>query len=165
MNKILFFNNIINWLIQWRNLIQFLMEESVFITTIVYALYFILLGIFGIWVGFLLGIYRRKGEIDQIYLFFLLLLLHIFSQKEFDDTLLRDLSDSYRAANIAEPFEKFSFEPLPQIESRSFKLILKETEQIPQIPFPMSDDSFIDVDFMIETMEEPRNYQFQLFQF
>jgi hypothetical protein len=36
----LFFNNIINWLIQWRNLIQFLMKESLFITTIVYASFF-----------------------------------------------------------------------------------------------------------------------------
>jgi len=136
INEILFFNTIINWLIQWRNLIQFLMKESLFITTIVYALYFILLGLFGILVGFLLGLYRRKHQIEHIYLFFLLLLLHILSHKGFDDILLDDLSDSSLATNTAD----FSSKPLPQIESRPFKLILKKTQQIPQIPFPILDD-------------------------
>lgn len=142
------------------------MKESVFITTIVYALYFIVLGIFGILVGFLLGIYRRKHQIEHkhIYLFFLLLLLNILYQKEFDDSLLPDLSDSYRAANIAEPFEKFSFEPLPQIESRPFKLILKETQQRTQIPFPILDDPSVNIqiDFV---WEESIHYKFQFFEF
>ena len=149
IKEIFFFNNIVKWLIQWRNLIRLVMKESLSLT---YALYFILLGLFGILVGFLLGLYRRllgKDEIDQIYLFWLLLFLHLLSQKEFEDTLLRNLSDSYRvyrAANIAEPFEKFSFEPLPQIESRPFKLILKEPEKIPQIPFPILNDPSVNVE-------------------
>ena len=69
VNEILFLNNIINWLIEWRNLIRFLMKESLFITTIVYALYWILLGLFGVLLGFLLGLYRPKDEIDDTYLY------------------------------------------------------------------------------------------------
>ena len=164
MNEILFFNNIVKWLIQWRNLIQFLMKESLFITTIVYALYFILLGLFGILGGFLLGIYRREHEIEHIYLFFLLLLLHILSHNEFDYTLLRNLSDSSLAPNIAEPFEKFSFQPLSQIESRPLKLILKETEQRTQIPFPILDDPSVNIQIHF-IYDESIDYIFELFEF
>ena len=163
MNEILFFNNVIKWLIQWRNLIRFFMKEYLFIT---YALYFILLGLFGILVGFLLGLYQHKyenetDEINHIYLFFLLLLLHLLSQKEFDHILLDGLSHSSTAPNIAEPFEKFSLQPLPQIESRPFKLILKETQQRTQIPFPILDDPSvtIQIDFV---WEESIHYKFQL---
>jgi len=78
---------------------------------------------------------------------------------------LPDLYDSSLAPNIVEPFDKFSLQPLPQIESRPFKMMLKEPDQRPQIPFPISGDPVIDVDFMIEIIEEPINYQFQLFQF
>ena len=159
INEILFFNHIINWLIQWRNLIQFLVKESLCITTIVYALYFILLGLFGILVGFLLGLYRRKYQIEDIYLFFLLLLFYILSHKGFDDILLDDLSDSSIATNT----EEFSFKLLPQIKSRSVKLILKQTEQIQQIPFLILDDPSlnIQIDFV---WEESIQYKFQLFE-
>lgn len=160
MNEILFFNHIIRWLSQWRNLIRFLMKESLSLT---YVLYFILLGLFGILLGFLSGIYRRKDSIDKIYLFFLLLLL---SQKEFEDTLLRNLSDSSLASNIADPFEDFSFGPLPQLESRPFKLILKEPEKITQIPFPIFDDPSVNVEIEIDFIcNDSFQYKFELFQF
>jgi hypothetical protein len=163
MNEILFFNNLVKWLIQWRNLIQFLMKESLFITPIVYALYFILLGLFGILGGFLLGIYGRDHEIEHIYLFFLLLLLHILSHNEFHYTLLRNLSDSSLSPNIAESFEKFSFQPLSQIESRPLKLILKETEQRTQIPFPILDDPSVNIQIHF-IYEESIDYIFELFE-
>ena len=139
------------------------MKESLFITTIVYALYFILLGLFGILVGFLLGLYRRKHQIEHIYLFFLLLLLHILSHKGFDHILLGDLPDSSLATNTAE----FSFKTLPQIESRPFKLILKETQQRTQILLPilpiLDDPSVnIQIDFV---WDESIHYKFQLFEF
>ena len=160
INEILFFNNILNWLIQWRNLIRFLMKESVLITTIVCALYLILLSLFGILVGFLLGLYRRKHQIEDIYLFFLLLLLDILSHKRFDDILLDDLSDSSLATKTA----KFSFKPLTQVESRPLKLILKDTEQGPQIPSPIFDDPSvtIQIDFV---WDESVHYKFELFEF
>ena len=127
------------------------------------------LGIFcGILVGFLLGLYRRllgKDEINQIYLFWLLLLLHLLSQKEFQDPLLPNLSDS---SNIAYPLEDFG--PRPQIESRPFKLILKEPEKIPQIPFPILDDLSVNVEIEVhfiwnETINYSLPYKFELFQF
>jgi hypothetical protein len=89
----------------------------------------------------------------------LLLLFHILSHKGFDDILLDDLSDSSLATNTAE----FSFKPLPQIESRPLKLILKETEQIHQIPFPILDDPSVNIqiDFV---WEESIHYKFQFFE-
>lgn len=169
VNEILFFNNIVEWFIQWRNIIRFLMKEYLVITTIVYALYFILLGLFGILVGFLLGLYQHKYEnetddINHIWLFFLLLFLHILSHKGFDDILLDGLSHSSTAPNIVEPFEKFSLQPLSQIESRPFKLILKETQQIPQIPFPILYDPSVNIqiDFV---WYESIHYKFQFFEF
>ena len=77
MNEIFFLHNIIKWIIQWMNFIRLLMKESLFITRIVYFLYWILLGIFGIIIGFLLGIYKRE---DEIHAFLLLLLLKIIEQ-------------------------------------------------------------------------------------
>lgn len=161
VNEILFFNNLINWVIKWRHIIRSLMKESLFITTFVYFFYWILLGLFGVFLGFLLGLYRHKHkyETDQLYLFFLLLLFNILSKEGFDEILLGDLTDSSLAPNTS----KFSFKPIPQMERRPFKMMLKESEQRPQIPFPISGDPVIDVDFMIEMIEEPINYQFQLF--
>jgi hypothetical protein len=72
---------------------------------ICFILHSFILGLFGILICFLLGIYRREYEIKHRYLFFWLLLLHILSHNEFDDTFLRNLSDSSLAPNIAEPFE------------------------------------------------------------
>jgi hypothetical protein len=63
MNEIFFLHNIIKWIIQLMNFIRLLMKESLFITRIVYFLYLILLGIFRIIIGFLLGPYisaRRR---------------------------------------------------------------------------------------------------------
>ena len=106
------------------------MKESVFITRIVYGLYLILLGIFGVLLGFLLGVYRRK---DEIYVFLLLLLLKILYNKGFDDVLLGYLRDSSLEPNTS----KFSLKTLPQIDRRPLKIILKEPDQKPQIPFPL----------------------------
>jgi hypothetical protein len=68
------------------------------------------------------------------------------------------------APNIAEPFEKFSFEFLSQIESRPLKLILKETEQRTQIPFLMLDDSSVNIQIHF-IWEESIDYKFELFEF
>ena len=122
-------------------------------------------------VGFLLGLYRRllgKDEINQIYLFWLLLLLHFLFQIFFENIFLHNLYNSSRASNIADPFEDFSFGPLPQMETRPLKLILKEPEEIPQIPFSILNDPSrdIEIDFI---RNEPINdsilYKFEVFQF
>ena len=76
-SEIMFLNNIRDWVIQWINIIRLLMTESVFITRIVYGLYLILLGVFGVLLGFLLGISRRKGEVNEVYILLLLLLSRI----------------------------------------------------------------------------------------
>lgn len=105
VNEILFLKNIRKWVIQWINLIRLLMNESVFITRIVYFLYLILLGIFGIIIGFLLGVYKREDEINA---FLLLLLLKIIYNSGFDDVLLEYFHDLSIETNTVEPFSKFS---------------------------------------------------------
>ena len=161
-----FLHRLRKWLIDCRDIIRCLMEESISIT---YALYFILLGLFGIVVGFLLGLYRHKyknenDKINPTYLLILLLLLEMLYNDGFDYRLLRNPNP---ASNIADPYENFSFGPLPQIESRPFKLILKEPEKVPQIPFPIFDDPSgnVEIDFIWDVWDESFEYKFELFQF
>lgn len=107
------------------NLIRLLMKESVLITRIVYFLYLILLGIFSIIIGFLLGVYKREDEINA---FFLLLLLKIIYNNGFDDILLEYLHHLSLETNTAELFSKFSLKSIEQIDPRPSKITLKEPE-------------------------------------
>lgn len=160
VNEILFLNNIINWVIQLMNFIRLLTKESVFITRIVYFLYLILLGIFGIIIGFLLGVYKREDEINA---FLLLLLLKIIYNNGFDDVLLEYLHDLSLETNTAEPFSKFSLKSIEQIDPRPLKITLKEPEQIP-LPFLIIEDPLLFIDTEV-LWDESTNYQFELFKF
>ena len=160
VNEIFFLHNIIKWIIQWMNLIRLLMKESVFITRIVYVLYLILLGIFGITLGFLLGVYKREDEINT---FLLLLLLKIIYNNGFNDVLLEYLHDLSLETTTAETFSKFSLKSIEQIDPRPLKITLKEPEQIP-LPFLIIEDPLVFIDTEV-LWEEPINYKFQLFQF
>ena len=157
MNEIFFLHNIIKWIIQLMNFIRLLMKESLFITRIVYFLYLILLGIFGIIIGFLLGIYKREDEINP---FLLLLLLKIIYNNGFDDVLLEYLHDLSLETNTTETFSKFS---LKSIDPRPLKITLKEPEQIP-LPFLIIEDPLVFIETEV-LWEEPINYQFELFKF
>ena len=139
------------------NFIRLLMKESLFITRIVYFLYLILLGIFGIIIGFLLGIYKREDEINP---FLLLLLLKIIYNNRFDDVLLEYLHDLSLETNTTETFSKFS---LKSIDPRPLKITLKEPEQIP-LPFLTIEDPLVFIETEV-LWEEPINYQFELFKF
>lgn len=163
MNEILFLNNIIHWVIQLMNFIRLLMKESIFIIRIVYFLYLILLGIFGIIIGFLLGVYKREDEINAFLLFLLLLLLKIIYSNGFYDVSLKYLHDLSLETNTAEPFSKFSLKNIEQIYPRPLKIILKQPEQI-SLPFLIIEDPlvFIDTDVL---WDESTNYQFELFKF
>ena len=78
INEVFFAHNIIKFLIKWKEFILCLMSESVLIIRVMYILDIILLGLFGIVLGFLLGVYRRE---DDIYVFILLLLLKLLIVK------------------------------------------------------------------------------------
>jgi hypothetical protein len=161
MSEILFLNNLKNWIIQWTILIKFLMTESVFITSIVYGLYLILLAIFGILLGFLLGVYRRYRGEDEVYL---LLLLKILYNNGFDDVLLEPLRIRSLEPRKIEEFSNFSLKSIEQIDPRPLKIILTEPDQSLQIPLPVLTDPFvkIDIDFI---WYESTNYEFELFKF
>ena len=160
VNEILFLKNIRKWVIQSINLIRLLMNESVFITKILYFLYLILLGVFGIIIGFLLGVYKREDEINA---FLLLLLLKIIYNSGFDDVLLEYLHDLSLETNTVEPFSKFPLKSIEQIVTRPPKIIFKEPEQIP-FPFLIIEDPLVFIETEV-LWEEPINYKFQLFQF
>ena len=162
VNEILFLNNIINWVIQLMNFIRLLMKESVFITRIVYFLYFILLGIFGIIIGFLLGVYKREDEINAFLLLLLLKIIYNYKNR-FDDVLLEYLHDLSLETNTVEPFSKFSLKSIEQIDPRPLKIIFKEPEQIP-LPFLIIEDPLVFIDTEV-LWDESTNYQFELFKF
>ena len=66
--------------------------------------------------------------------------------------------------NTVEPFSKLSLRTLEQIHPRPSKLILKEPDQRPQIPFPILGDPFIWINVNL-SWEESKNYNFELFEF
>ena len=142
------------------NFIRLLMKESLFITRIVYFLYLILLGVFGIIIGFLLGVYKREDEINA---FLLLLLLKIIYNSGFDDVLLEYLHDLSLETNTVEPFSKFPLKSIEQVVTRPPKIVFKEPEQIP-FPFLIIEDPLVFIETEV-LWEEPINYKFQLFQF
>ena len=128
------------------------MSESVLITRVIYILYIILLGLFGILLGFLLGVYSRN---DDIYVFTLLLLLKMLYINGFDYVLLKP--------NKVDPFPIFSLKSIEQIDPRPLKITLKEPEQIP-LPFLIIEDPLVFIDTEV-LWDESTNYQFELFKF
>ena len=152
INEVFFVHSIIKFLIKWKQFLLFLMSESVLITRVLYILYIILLGLFGILLGFLLGVYRRK---DDIYVFILLFLLKMLYNNGFDFVLLKP--------NKVDQFSKFSLKTIEQINPRPLRLMLKKTDQIP-LPFLIIEDPLVFIETEV-LWEEPINYKFQLFKF
>jgi hypothetical protein len=139
VNEVLFVNNIIKFVIKCKRFILLIMSQYVLITRVVYVLYLILLGLFGVLLGFSLGVYRRD---KKIYVFTSLLSLKMLYSIRLDYVLFEP--------NKAEQFSKFSLKTIEQINTRSLKIILKEPNQRPQIPLPILSDPFvwIDIDFI-----------------
>ena len=144
------------------NFIRLLMKESLFITRIVYFLYLILLGIFGIIIGFLLGIYKREDEINTFLLLLLLKIIYNYNNR-FDDVLLEYLHDLSLETNTTETFSKFSLKSIEQIDPRPLKITLKESEQI-SLPFFIIENPLVFIDTQV-LWDQSTNYQFELFKF
>ena len=138
------------------------MKESLFITRIVYFLYLILLGIFGIIIGFLLGIYKREDEINTFLLLLLLKIIYNYNNR-FDDVLLEYLHDLSLETNTTETFSKFSLKSIEQIDPRPLKITLKESEQI-SLPFFIIENPLVFIDTQV-LWDQSTNYQFELFKF
>lgn len=140
------------------------MTESLFITSIVYGLYLILLAIFGVLLGFLLGVYSLYSREEEVYLFLLLLLLKILYNNGFDDILLEPLRIRSLELRKIDEFSNFSLKSIQQINLRPLKIILTKPDQSLQIPLPVLTDPFvkIEIDFI---WDESTNYEFELFKF
>lgn len=111
-------------------------------------------------VRLLLGIYKRH---DDIYVFLLLEIFYNYNNG-FDGVLLEYLHGLSIEPNTAEELSNFSLKTLKQIDPRPLKRILENTDQKPQIPFPILGDPFvkIELDFI---WEESTTYEFKLFKF
>lgn len=142
-------NNRIEFVNKWKQFILLLMSEYVLITKVVYVLYIILLGLFGILLSFLLDIYKQN---DDIYLFILLLLLKMLYNNVLDYVFLK-----------SNKIDQFSLKTIEQINSRSSRLILKEPDQI-SLPFLIIEDPLVFIETEV-LWEEPINYKFKLFKF
>ncbi len=155
INEVFFVHNIIEFLIKWKQFILFLMSESVLITRVIYILYIILLGLFGILLGFLLGVYSRN---DDIYVFILLLLLKMLYNNGFDYVLLKP--------NKVDQFSKFSLKKIEQMNPRPLKITLTKPDQSPQIPLPflIIKDPFVFIETEV-LWHESTNYEFELYRF
>lgn len=113
-----------------------------------------------------LGVYGREKQVNEIYIFLLLLLLQILYNNGFDNVLFEILRRRSLEPRNIEQFSKFSLQVCEPSNSRPSKLFLRELVEKPQIPFPfpiMEDRlGFIETEVL---WEQPINYQFQLFQF
>ena len=126
------------------------MSESVLITTVLYILYIILLGLFGILLGFLLGVYSRN---DNIYVFILLLLLKMLYNNGFDYVLLKP--------NKVDQFSRFSLKTIEQIDPRPLKITLTEPDQSP-LPFLIIKDPFVFIETEV-LWDKSTNCEFELY--
>ena len=155
IKEVFFVHNIIEFLIKWKRFILFLMSESVLITRVLYLLYIILLGLFGILLGFLLGVYSRN---DDIYVFILLLLLKMLYNNGLDYVVLKP--------NKVDQFSKFSFKTIEQMNPRPLKITLIEPDQSPQtqLPFLIIKDLFVFIETEV-LWDESTKYEFELYRF
>ena len=161
-NELLFLNNVINWVIQWKNLIQLFSRESILITRSIYFLYLILLSILGVIIGFLLGLYTNNRE-DQINAFILLILLKILYDTRFSNVSSEYLYHLSLKEDTVESFSNFSLKTISQIDPRPSKLTLKVPQKFPS-PFSILEDPVI----LIETeflWNQLTNCQLELFEF
>ena len=169
INEILFLQNMQNWVLKWIIFIRLLMNKSLFITRMVYFLYLILLSLFGIIIGFLLGVYKFKVNVhtrkDEINIFLLLFLSKIIYNSRFNNALLKYLHDLYLETNVVQPFSKFSFKSSREITTRPLKIIFKEPEQILSPFFIIEDPNpviFVETEIL---WKKQINCKFQLFEF
>lgn len=142
-------------IIEWKQFLIFLSSEFVVIARNLYLLYIIILGLFGMLLSFLFGLYKYENEINGFFL------LKIIYNTGFDDILWKYLHDSSLETNTAETFSKFSLKSIEQIDPRPLKITLKEPEQI---PFLIIEDPLVFIDTEV-LWDESTNYQFELFKF
>lgn len=157
LNEVLLVHNSIKFVIQWKAFIFLLMSEYMLITRVVYILYFIFLGLFGIILGFIFGLYKRN---EEIYVFTLVFFLKLLYNNGFDYFL--DF-ESLEPTKINQ-FSKFSLQTVKQISASSSKIMLPEFDHKSQIPWPILSDPFVSIETNF-IWEQSQNYKFELFKF
>lgn len=163
-NEVFLLLNINIFLRNWKPYLkQYLKNKTILLDLLIsrtYILYIVLLGLFGILLGFLLGIYRRqnnnKYDIYDIYGFVLVILLILLRM-----LYINELNYVSFKPNNVDQFSKFSLKTMEQIPPRLSILRLKKPDEI-SLPFLIIEDPF----FFIETeilWENSKNYKFELF--
>jgi hypothetical protein len=148
MREIFWIYNFIDWVKKVVNFVSMAMEQSIFITRIIFILYLIILGLFGILIGFLIGMYSAESK---IYIFYLLELLDKYG-----------LIYLLKLDHI-EQFSTFSVQTVTQIEPALPKVLFKSNQK-PKIPFPVLGDPFIWIEADLG-LYESQGYKFELFKF
>lgn len=161
VNEILLLSNIYRWIIQWRSFIQLLMTESVFITRVIYFLYLVLIGLFGLIIGIWLGIYQYVNEVE-LKAELLLLLVQLFIIHRSETILLESLPNLFLEANTADLSLDFPLKSIEQIEPRPPKIVFSEPKKR-SFPFPIIEDPYIFIEIEV-IPDEKINYQFELWQ-
>ena len=166
MNELFFVRHLISWMAQWLNFIQLLMNESVFVTRIIYFLYLILLGILGISIGFWLSVYEHYNEIPAFILCMILELLYFYDRSFKLCSPDLGLSIGFPPA---ESTSTFSLESAEIIKPNPPKFSFDEPAAKMPLPFLIFDDpSLVTTDVLIDTeifWDQSTDYQFKLFKF
>jgi hypothetical protein len=165
-----FLPKLLEWACCWLKLLRSLTEESLLIAIIIYLFYLVILVIFGVLLGFLLGLSNRKNS-NEPYLFLLLELLkllygiYIIDPVGFDNILLEPLQfRSLEPGNIEE-FSSFSLQVIEPIKLRQPKIFLEKSAKQHEILFsPILIDPFLYIDIN-SIFEKSTKYKFTLFHF
>lgn len=138
---------------------MFLLLSDILILTIFFvALGLLVLIIFGLLIGFLIGIYQHE---DDIYVLVLILLLQIL----YRNGCVRNFEDFYSTSieqNKLTEISKFPLKPLELMDVNPTKIVFKGFDFTPQIFLPIFNDPilWLDVECIIE---RPYQYNIELF--
>jgi hypothetical protein len=152
---------------EWVQFVRFLMTRSLVISIMVW---FLFVGILGIFIGALLTLYKKEKNRNLSPLFFLvlflLLLMELLSESELDHIIthcLQYLNWVLRPSDVRENL--LSFKTLEINDTRLFKVRFEDKNLI-QVPekIPIIIDPFIWIgdDLEIDTADK---YKFELFEF
>jgi hypothetical protein len=147
--------NMFKFLLKSREFALILISEYVVIIKFVYVIYFILIGLFSVLMGFLLSMYKtdKKIYVLTILIFLQSLYINVFNSILFESNKIKHLQE----------LQKLNFKPVKQIRANPSKLIFQKLDQSKLIPLPILIDPFILID--VEIVWKKELYEFELLKF
>ena len=145
-------HNMFKFLVKSREFALILISEYVLIVKFVYIIYFIIIGLFSMLVGFLLSIYKtdKKIYILTLLIFLQSLYINVFNSILFEPDKIKHL-------------QELNFKPVKQISINPSKLTFQKQFQRQLIPLPILIDPFILIN--VEIVWKKELYEFELLKF